>query len=264
MSGATSAVFEDAEILSVRNTRPEIQELVRDASLIFSGTVVELGASSVTNLAPRDNFAVVRVDNPLRFDPALGDLRRRMITVELLEQGELQPDKRVIFFTLNWIQGGGIAAREVAHVHAQQEDEVAAEVARLPERHLAERLASAILVLAAEVREIKPTPFDIRSRDAPQWATARFRNVEGLRGEPIENMVVLFPTSGRPMWARSPRLNKGQRGIFLLHRPPDWPPLPDVGPNLTSAVYTLLDPADVQPNSQRPLIEKLLSQRSIR
>jgi len=100
----------------MRNTRPEIEELVRDANLIFSGTVVELGTSSVFNLAPRDNVAVVMVDNRLRFDPALGDLRRRRITVELLRQGEPQPDKKVIFFTLNWIQGGGIAAREVAHL----------------------------------------------------------------------------------------------------------------------------------------------------
>jgi hypothetical protein len=256
-------VFEDVEIV-MRNTRPEIQELVREASLIFSGTVVELGASSVSNLAPRDNFAVVRVDNPLRSDPALGDLRRRKITVELLEPGELQPDERVIFFTLNWIHGGGIAAREVTHLETQQEDEVAAEVARLPERHLAERLAGAILVVVAEVTETKPTPFDVRWRNAPQWATASFRIVEALRGQPIENLVVLFPTSGRPMWTPSPRLTKGQRAIFLLHRPPDWPPLPDSGATLTSAVFTVLDPADVQPESQRPLIERLLNQRSIR
>lgn len=246
------------------DNRSEVQKLVSDSSLIFSGTVIELGASSVANLPPRDNFAVVSVDNPLRFDPALGDLRRRKITVALLKRGELQPDEKAVFFTLDWIQGGGIAVREVAHLPARQEDAVAAEVERLPERHLAERLASAMLVVMAEVSEIKPTPFDIRSRDAPQWATARFRNLEALKGQPIENMVALFPTSGRPMWARSPRLKRRQRGIFLLHRPPDWPPLPDLGPTIISAVYTLLDQADVQPESQRPLIEKLLSQRSIR
>ena len=244
--------------------QPELQKLVRDSSLIFSGTVIEVGASSVTNLPPRDNFAVVSVDNPMRFDPALGDLRRRKITVALLKRGELQPDEKAVFFTLDWIQGGGIAVREVAHLPARQEDAVAAEVKRLPERHLAERLASAMLVVMAEVSEIKPTPFDIRSRDAPQWATARFRNLEALKGQPIENMVALFPTSERPIWARSPRLKRRQRGIFLLHRPPDWPPLPDLGPTIISAVYTLLDQADVQPESQRPLIEKLLSQRSIR
>lgn len=248
----------------MRITRAEIQELVRDSNLIFSATVIKLRASSVANLPPRDNFAVVRVDNPLRSDPALGDLRRREITVELLKQGELQQLERMIFFTLNWIQGGGIAAREVKHLETEQENDVAAEVARVPERHLAERVASAIMIVVAEVSETKPTAFDIRWRNAPQWATASFRNVEALRGQPAENMLVVFPTSGRPMWARSPRLAKGQRGIFLLHRPPDWPPIPDLGTTLISAKYTVLDPMDVQPESQLSLIEKLLSQRSIR
>ena len=248
----------------MRDTQPELQKLVCDSNLIFSGTVIELGASSVANLAPRDNFAVVWVDRSLRSDPALGDLRRKKITVELLDRDELQPDQQVIFFTLNWIQGGGMAVRELAHLETHQEDEVIAEVARMPERHLAERLADSTLVVVAEVAETKPTPFDIRWRNAPQWATASFRNVEALEGEPTEDMVVLFPTSGRPMWARAPRLKQGQRAIFLLHRPPDWPPLPDLGPDLTSAIFTVLDPADVQPVSMRPLVEKLLGQRRVR
>ena len=134
----------------------------------------------------------------------------------------------------------------------------------MPERHLAERLADSILVVAAEVAETEPTPFDIRWRNAPQWATASLRNVEALKGQPTENMVVLFPTSGRPMWALAPRLTEGQRGIFLLHRPPDWPPLPDLGPDLSSDILTVFDPADLQPASQRQLVERLLSQRSIR
>lgn len=246
------------------DAQPEIQTLVRDSSLIFSGTVIELGASSVANLAPRDNFAVVLVDIPMRSDPALGDLRRKKITVALVKSGEMQPHEKAIFFTLNWIQGGGIAAREVAHVNPQLEKEVTAEVARLPERHLAERLASALLVLVAEVSKTKTTPFDLRWRDAPQWAIASFRNIEPLFGKPGENMVILFPTSGRPTWSRSPRLHEGERAIYLLHRPPDWPRVPDLSPNLTSAIYTLLDPADVQPELQRPLIEKLLSERRSR
>ena len=148
-------------------------------------------------------------------------------------------------------------------METQQEDGVAAEVARLPERHLAERLADSTLVVLAEVAETRSTPFDIRWRNAPQWATASFRNIEALQGDTTEDMVVLFPTSGRPMWARAPRLKKGQRGIFLLHRPPDWPPLPNLGLNLTSAIFTVLDPADVQPVSKRLLVEKLFGQRRV-
>jgi|SRR5882724_7150353 len=145
----------------MRNSRPAIQELVRDSSFIFSGTVVGLGLSTVANLAPRDNLAAVRIDHLLQSDPALGDLRGRMVTVELLSREELQPEEKAIFFTLNWIQGGGIAVREVAHLDARQEDDVAAEVARLPERHLADRLADAVLVVVANVTGVKPTPFDL-------------------------------------------------------------------------------------------------------
>jgi hypothetical protein len=224
--------------------------------------VLELGVSSVANLLPRDNFAVVRIERPLRSDPALGDLRGRQVTVELLDRGELRPGERVIFFTLDWIHGGGIAAREVAHLDPQLEDEVATEVARLPERHLAERLSNAILIAVADVTQTKLTAFDIRWRNAPQWAEASLRIVDVLRGQPSPNTRVLFPTSGRPTWARSPRLAKGQRAIFLLHRPPDWPPLPKPGGILTSEAFTVLDPADVQPESQRPLVERLLHQGS--
>ena len=245
-----------------QDSQPDIQRLVRDSRFIFSGTVVELGASTVANLGSRDNFAAVRVDRSLQADPALGDLRGRAVTVELLDRNELQPGNRAIFFTLNWIQGGGIAAREVAHVNVQQEDDVAGEVALLPERHLAERLSDAVLVVLAEVAKTEPTRFEIRWRNAPQWAKASLRNVDALRGQPTQNTSVWFPTSGRAIWMRAPRLSEGQRGIFLLHRLPDWPPLPESA-TLTSEAFTALDPADVQPESQRPLVERLLKERRL-
>ena len=242
---------------------PDIQELVSDSRFIFSGTVVELGSSSVPNLPPRSNFALVRIDHPLRSDPALGNLRGKLVTVALHDRGELRPAEKVVFFTLDWIQGGGIAVRELAHVDVVREEEVAKEVARLPERHLANRLADAILVVIADVTEIRPTPFDIRWRDAPQWAAATLRILKVLRGQPIQIPTALFPTSGRPLWARSPRLKRGQRSIFLLHLPSDWPPLPESGETPLLA-FTLLDEADVQPESQLALVEKLLGQGGIR
>jgi hypothetical protein len=238
--------------------RPDIEKLARTSSLIFNGTVIELGASSVANLPPRESFAVVRIERSLRSDPALGNLRSKIVTVDLVARGEVQSGDAAIFFTLDWIQGGGMAVHELAHTDTHQEDEVTAAVARLPELHLSERLASALLIVVAEVAEIRPTPFEIRWRNAPQWATASFKISDALRGKPTAHTTVLFPTSGRPSWFRAPRLSEGQRAIFLLHRVPDWPPLPESGQNLTSETFTVLDPADVQPESQRPLIEKLL------
>src|ERR1700687_3431565 len=108
----------------MRVSQPHIQELVSDSRFIFSGAVVELGSSSVANLPPRSNFALVRIDHPLRSDPALGDLRGKLVTVALHDLGELRPGESVIFFTLDWIQGGGIAVRELAHVDMVHEEKV--------------------------------------------------------------------------------------------------------------------------------------------
>jgi hypothetical protein len=237
-----------------------IAKLVHDSTLIFSGTVVALGVSSVANLPPQDNFAVVRVDRLLRSDSSL-DLRDKLVTVALRDRGELGSDTPAIFFTTDWIHGGGIAAREVGHINVQQEAEVAAEVALLPERHLAERLAGAALVVVAEVTRVEPTPFDVRWRNCPQWAEASLGSIEVLRGESKPGPMVLFPTSTRPTWIRSPRLKTGQRVILILRRPSDWPPLPESHPY---DAFTALDPADVQPMKERPLVEKLLGQGSVR
>jgi len=239
--------------------QPDIQKLIQSSSLIFSGTVVEMGASSVANLPPRANFAVVRIDRILRSDPALGSLHGKAVTVAQSNGSKLEDGERAIFLTSDWIQGGGIAAHEVAHFGLGREQEVAEAVQRLPERHLADRLRSSILVVVAEVIETKPMPYDFRWRNAPQWATASFRFRDAMRGLPTENTMALFATSSRPTWARSPRLYAGQRGIFLLHRPPVWT-IPMLEASLTSEAFAVIDPADVQPESQRPLIEKLLSQ----
>jgi hypothetical protein len=242
----------------MRDNRADIQELVRESSLIFSGTVVALSVSTVANLAPRDNFAAVRIDRLLQSDPALGDLRGRLVTLELVSPRELQPEEKATFFTSDWILGGGIAVHEVAHLDVQQEDSVAAEVARLPERHLVDRLADSALVVIAAVTGLKPTPFVISWRDAPQWAAASLRIVKVLRGESTQSVTVLFPTSERPTWALAPRLTKGERAIFLLHRPGDGPPLPEgYDPSQT---FIALDPADVQPQSQRQQIERLIGE----
>jgi len=238
---------------------PDIQKLAQSSSLIFSGTVVELGASSVANLPPRDNFAVVRIDRALRSDRALGSLSGKAVTVALSNRTKLQDGERAIFLTSDWIQGGGIAAHEVAHFDLGHEQKIASAVERLPERHLADRLSSSILVVVAEVIATKPTPFDFRWRNAPQWAIASFRFLDSVRGLPRENTTALYPTSTRPTWALSPRLSQGQRGIFLLHRPPVWT-IRMLEESLTSEAFALLDPADVQPEAQRPLIEKLLGQ----
>ena len=66
-----------------QNTKLPVEELVRSTGLIFAGTVVELGGSSVSAVKAAENLIVVRVDRGLRVDKALGELRGKMITVDV-------------------------------------------------------------------------------------------------------------------------------------------------------------------------------------
>ncbi len=48
-----------------------LEKLIYSSSLIFSGTVVQRGVSTVPILQPSENLVVVRVDRGLRVDPLL-------------------------------------------------------------------------------------------------------------------------------------------------------------------------------------------------
>jgi hypothetical protein len=233
-----------------------LEKLTRSSGLIFSGTIVQRGASTVPILQPSENLVVVRVDRGLRIDPVLGDLQGKMITMAPRAPESLLPDQKAIFFTNSWIHGRGIAVRELEHVDIREEESVAMAVAQLPQAHLLERLQAADLVVEAEVISISPVKRTSFERNAALWAAAELKVDRVLRGKPMKSTVVYFPTSDHPLWAHAPRFKEHQRGIFILHAP---------NRNATPSEATLgadslvaLDPTDFQPKSQRQEVEKLI------
>ena len=235
-----------------------IVDLTRSASLIFSGTVVKLGASELPTLPAREHYAVIQVDRGLRVDPALGDLRRKSITmVTKPASGDLKEGQKAVFFTRSWIHGKGIAVHEVGRLGIESEDAVANAVAALPDLHVKERLQSAQRVLLAEVSEIRKVPNQKRTRDAPFWSVAVLTVIEALKGG-AESAQVFFPTSKTRPWFRAPRFTLHQRGVFLLHadepRAVGWLD----GTTAANETFTALDPADFQPESRVEEIKKLL------
>jgi hypothetical protein len=233
-----------------------ILNLTRSSGLIFSGTVVRLGESTVPSLPPDKDFVVIKVERGLRVDPVLGDLKGKLITMAPAKPGSLRPEERAVFFTHSWIHGDGIAVRELAHADVQAEPEVAALVERLPEFHLADRLLAAKLVVVAEVVEIKHLKRTSYERDAALWAAAQLRIERVLRGVPTEPVIVYFPTSVGPPWFNAPRFEVRQRGVFILHAPSDKT-LSDK--SLPSDGLVALDPTDFLPESRLPQVEKVLA-----
>src|SRR5260221_5535085 len=160
-----------------------LHDMVRGSGLIFTGTVVERGKSSVPAVAASPNLLTVRLDRSLRSDPVLGDLRGKTITVASRAPGALQAGDRAVFLTNSWIHGRGIAAREVEHLDAQEEGDVAAAVEELPRVHLMDRLRGAELVADAEVVRIRSAEQRGPNRKAALWAEAELGIRKVQKGE---------------------------------------------------------------------------------
>lgn len=240
-----------------QSTRPADESLVRSTGLIFAGTVVELGRSSVPVIKPADNLIVVRVDRGLRVDKALGDIRGKTITVAVKDPKQFRPGQQAVFFTNSWIHGQGIAVREVQHADVHVQDSVAAIVARLPELHLTDRLRAAVLVVHAQVTTIGPVLRVSLVRDDALWRAAELQVISVLRGAPRTPTIVHFPTSKHPDWARAPRFTEGQRGVFILHTSSG-----SSNPSLSAlpaGSLVVLDPDDFQPESRLAEVEKLVA-----
>jgi hypothetical protein len=239
-----------------QNVRPPLEELVKTTGLIFSGTVIELGASSVGDVKAATNLVVVRVSRGLLVDKALGDLRGKTITVVVRDPNAFRVGEQAVFFTRSWIHGQGIAVREVDHANLDLQDQVTAEVAKLPDAHLTDRLRSATLVVRAEVASVGPVERVSLDRNDALWRKATLTVSAVLRGSPRSPTVVHFPTSKHPDWARAPRLTEKQRGVFLLQSPAGSP-LPTLAA-LPADALVVLDADDAQPESRLADVERLL------
>lgn len=239
-----------------QNTKLPVEELVRSTGLIFAGTVVELGASSVSAVKAAENLIVVRVDRGLRVDKALGELRGKMITVEVRDPKGFRPGQKAVFFTRSWIHGEGIAVREAEHAELQVQDSVAAAVAKLPEDHLADRLRGAALVVLAEVVRVGPVERVSLDRNDALWRAVELNVLRVLRGTPQTPTVAYFPTSKHPDWAGAPRFTERQRGVFVLQSP-SGSPNPSLAA-LPAGALVVLDADDFQPESRLTDVERLV------
>jgi hypothetical protein len=229
-----------------------LQDQVRSSGLIFTGTVVERGKSSVPAVPAKENLLVVRLDHSLRVDPVLGDLRGKMMTVVPRSPGALQVGQRAVFLTNSWIRGRGIAVREV---------QVAAAVAQLPQVHLMDLLKSAQLVVDALVLRTNSVERKTFERNIAQWVAAELKINKVLSGKPHQSTIVYFPTSDHPLWARAPRFRERQEGIFILHEPSRERTKSEASLNPES--WVALDPADFQPESELSKVEELIAAISV-
>lgn len=232
-----------------------LAELTRASSFIFRGTVQTAGASNVRGLQDAPHLLLVSVDEPLRNDPALGDPTGRIVTLATDAPQQLPPGTEAVFFTTGWIHAEEIAVHEIGHLAPDATEVARAAVARLPDLHLLDRLAQARLVVLAEVQSTARLRRP-RERRAPHWARARLTVITSLKGRARE-ATLYFPTSDSHHWFRAKRPRRGQRRVFILHAE-DKHAVQWLHEEERNAVYTALDPADIQPEARLDHIRALL------
>jgi hypothetical protein len=236
-----------------------LETLVARATFIFVGTVTARGRSSVRDLPPRPDLVIAKLEQQLRVDPVLGDLTGQLITVLPAAGSKLAVGSPHIFFANSWVHAEAIAVVAIANPVAdgKTEELVKKAVDDLPRRRLAARVAQAKLIVHAVVASVEkaaeiPEPI---GEHRPDWRRARLRVEDVMKGEPQRSqaraVVVYFPGSDDIAYRNTPKLGRGDAGVYLLHEPP---------PRLPPDAFVVPDPLDVQTAGRKDEIRSMVSQ----
>lgn len=251
-------------------------DLMKQATIVFRGTVKAKGDVSFKGVPKSDKTVIVAVDEVIRKPIPVSLTAGQLVTVGVIDPASLSTDGTYVFYTESWIYGSGVAVREMGHeAAARHTEQIAAPLEgqieqaqqELRERELRLRLDAADLVVVGEVTAVRPWKQHLLasqrpriSEHAPNWQEAVIRVKTALKGQPADHEVVVrFPGSSDIAWSSSPKLTTGQAATFILQKDKvTGVPVAALAGKMVSA-HTALRPGDVLPASEAGRIEKLLN-----
>jgi hypothetical protein len=254
--------------------------LVQQSSIIFAGTVSQLGATSFAEVPKSAQTIVVRVESVLKKPPAVSLKRGDNVTVEVKDPGAFQPGMEVTFYTDGWMFGSGVAVKELSHAMrpsggkpggAGAEERVLGQIEeQISDQELKQRLASADFVVIARVTDVRKwtapevasVPHRITEHD-PDWHDAVIKIESILKGPKLKKnkLVVRFPQCNDVAWAHAPKFEKHQEGIFFLKKDEvSGAPIALLEGTEVNA-YTCLRPGDWLPKSDEARVRSLLKKK---
>jgi len=251
--------------------------LAKQSSIVFAGTVSQLGATSFAGVPKSAQTIVVRVDSVLKKPPTVSLKKGDIVTVEVKDPSAFQDGTQATFYTDGWIFGAGVAVKELGHEippsggatgAAAGADEKAHQQAQeqISDQELQDRLKSADFVVIGRVTEVhrcnvpkSANPPRVSEHD-PDWHEAVVEVQSVLKGAQVKGnkVVVRFPGRNDVAWVHSPKFEKNQQGIFCLNRDQaSGVPTEKVGGRQVT-VYTCLGHGDSLPMSDAPRVRSLL------
>jgi hypothetical protein len=249
--------------------------LARQSSIVFSGTVSKIAATSFADVPKSTQTLVVRVDSILKKPSAVSLKKGDDVTVEVKDPSVFQEGTHATFYTDGWIFGSGVAVKELGHeigpgvggttkaagadekAHAQGQEQIS-------DQELRERLNSADFVIVGHVTDVHrwtvpKSAYRVTEHD-PDWHEAVVEVKSVLKGGKVKGnkVVVRFPQRNDVAWVHSPKFEKNQQGIFCLNRDQvSGVPTSKLGGRQVN-VYTCLGHGDALPMSEEARVRSLL------
>ncbi len=243
--------------------------LVKQSSIVFAGTVSQLGATSFAGVPKSAQTIVVRVDSVLKKPAAVSLKKGDNVTVELKDPSAFQQGIQATFYTEGWIFGSGVAVKELGHELGPSRGETSkpavADEKQISDQELQDRLNVADFVVIGRVTDVhrwnppKSATTRISEHD-PDWHEAVVEVQSVLKGGQVKGnkIVVRFPRRNDVAWVHSPKFEKNQQGIFCLNRDQTSGVATEKVGGRRLAVYTCLGHGDSLPMSDVPRVRALL------
>lgn len=249
--------------------------LTRKSSIIFSGTISQLAATSFADVPKSAQTIVVRVDSIEKKPAAVSLKKGDSVTVEVKDPSAFQEGAHARFYTDGWMFGSGIAVKELGHELGAAAAEPAPSVEmkahgqdQTTDQELLDRMKASDFVVVGRVTDIhkwnapKPksgAPSRVTEHD-PDWHEAIVEVQSVLKGGKVKGnkVVVRFPNRNDVAWVSSPKFAKNQRAIFCLNRDQaTGQPTTKMGGQQVN-VYTCLGHGDALPISEEARVRALL------
>jgi hypothetical protein len=237
----------------------QFNAVVGRSTFIFVGTILYMDSTDIkANI--RQRKAIVKVDTVIDASGSDRKLQGKTVTVIFSSNAPHHNGKKQVFYTYVWSYGRSVGVIEVKNNFTTITPGLTQKVKdarqQIADDTLSAQLKRSVIVAKCYVIRIEDSVYNsifASSEHNPLFRKAVFKISELLKGKPQKaNLSAYFASSSDPMWYRSPKLSDSTEAIFLFNQS-TFPAFM----NLSGLV--LLDPRDVQPNSELDRIKRLLN-----
>lgn len=252
-----------------RSSVPQEPSRINESTIVLTGTVTQLGATSFAEVPKSDRTMVVQVDQIIKKPPTVALKQGDKVTIQATDIEAFHQGMRATFYTDGWLFGSGIALKEIAHtreapsadalerqIHPLRND--LEQTVTVTDQGLEDLLKRADAVIVGRVVDVHPwIPLNLAARKThisehdPDWHDAVIqvddviKDFAGTSGS--RQLVVRFPASQDIAWYRAPKFVRGDNGTFFLHADQiSGEPIAMVGGKHLKS-FTALQKVDIQP-----------------